>query len=145
MKKESILKRLKRKTRHPQLNWYQQIFSGIQLSDSRGRPSMHITTLWYVGILPVVAAVVAEIWRVAARPQAELATGFWALVSTLVTVVIAANGVKEYQMRKMGQTAPAVEPADEEPAPSDKQEQRPSGVKKLVLPAKKGELDFGPN
>lgn len=165
-----ILRDLKKHTQHPDLNWFQQLFSGLQLPDSKGKPSMHVTTLWYAGIFPVLATVCAEIWRVARRPEAEFATGFWALISTLVTVVIAANGVREYQIRKAGGAAPTIEPGsgathvvsnpptEEEPAPTKKyygkygkkkaaeaaKAAAAAGGKQLVLPKQKGRGDFGP-
>lgn len=158
-----ILRDLKKHTQHPDLNWFQQLFSGLQLPDSKGKPSMHVTTLWYAGIFPVLATVCAEIWRVARRPEAEFATGFWALISTLVTVVIAANGVREYQIRKTGSAAPETKPTEapvqqdvpaEEPAPAGKYygkygkkkaaEAAKAAGKQLVLPKRKGGGDFGP-
>lgn len=155
-----VLNQLKVLTKHPELNWYQQLFAGIQLPDSKGTPSTHITTLWYVGILPVLATVVAEIWRVATREKAEFAGGFWALISTLVTVVIAANSVKEYQIRKNKAAGPSIpkDPNPETQAPTlvgkkrygkyaKKQQTTVEGSlsqRQLVLPKRKGEVDLGP-
>ena len=158
-----MLNKLKAKFQYPNLNWYQQLFSGIQLPGSNGKKSMHVTVLWYVGVLPVIATVVAEIWRVARRPEAEFATGFWALASTLVTVVIAANGVKEYQIRKQrletGSTGADTGSTDRsEPGePAEVVETVPKKrygkyakkapttttmpTRPLVLPSKKGESD----